>query len=1073
MNKFIYIFMFLTAIPYSGIAQSIEGTVTYGLQKKALAHATIRSIGTKNTTISDQNGQFRIKVSENIDTLEVSHIGFITQRISVSTNMSHVDVILLQSEENLEEIFVNTGYQKIKPNELNGSVTIIDEKTLSEQVGTNILDRIKYITNGLLFDDTKQLNQNKTLPYTVRGTISLMGNQDPLIVLDGFIYEGNLDNINPNDVENITILKDASAASIWGSRAGNGVIVISTKRSEFNQPTKIKVGTNFMITPKTDYLSAKQMSVSDYIEVEEYLFNNGFYNSLNNPTTARNAVSPAIEIFYKRKNNLISAADSASEIDRLKQIDTRKYLDKFQRSTIINQNFVRINGGENKHAYSFFLGYNTQVNSMHGTRTKANIQVNNKFKLNRKSELEISGMYTNTKNVGDRQVTTTVGNKPIPYLELTDSNGRPLPIPYTYRKDFTDTVGNGALLDWSYTPFEDWKYIRKFGNIEELNTNIKISHKLTSWITSDARFQYQKQNSISYSIYDEESHYVRSLINRFTNLTPGLASNLRNPVPYGGIKTGNMGSTSSYTARIQISIDPSTKNIPFNAILGSEIREVKSLGSEYTLYGYNEDPILYQAADFVNQYPQYLGGLAKIPGAPLDDPLRTSRFVSLFGNASYIHNKKYSISLSARKDGSNILGAETNKKWKPLWSAGLGWDLSRETFIPKPINYLKVRLSYGFAGNLNNAASASAIVQYSNSSITGFPKAGLTQAPNPDLTWERVKTWNIGMDFSGFSNRISGSFDYFIKKGLDLFGNVNVDYTALPFEQAVRNLANTEAKGFDITIKTTNIQRKIRWNSTIQLNRVLSKTTTYQNERAILIMDLVSDGTRISPIIGMPLYALAAYRWGGLDSTGRPMGYINGQLSKSDQPYSQFSNQLAFSTLDSLKSPLSTIKFFGSSMPVLWGSFTNHVSWKGLSVSAVVSYELLFFFKKSAIDYSALINSGVGQPDFENRWQRPGDELTTTIPLFQLPLNTSMYTFYKHSEVNVLPGDNIQLRNINLSYSFKTRYKFIENVQTQFNVSNLGFLWLRNKEKINPKTGDVSTPKSPRIYTFGLTASLK
>src|SRR5690242_5052150 len=334
MSKKIFFFL-IAGLLFNGLkaqliskTEMISGKVVSAGEGQYLAGATIRAIRNNVAVGADESGSFSISIKNLPDTLLVSHVGFRSSRIPVRKYSGGLLVALKPLNGKLETVVVNTGYQKMKPNEVNGAVTVIDNKMLNQQTGINILDRLKNVTSGVAFNEGYGNNnaQNKT-DISIRGLSTINGPLDPLIVLDNFIYEGNISNINPQDIESITVLKDAAAASIWGARAGNGVIVITTKKGRFNQKLKVDFSTSFISTNKPDLFSLPDMSTADYIDMEQFLYNKGYFNSTI--SRAYNPLPPAVEVFLQRNQGLISAADSAQQINRLKGIDVKNQYTKY------------------------------------------------------------------------------------------------------------------------------------------------------------------------------------------------------------------------------------------------------------------------------------------------------------------------------------------------------------------------------------------------------------------------------------------------------------------------------------------------------------------------------------------------------------------------------------------------------------------------------------------------------------------------------------------------------------------------------------------------------------------------
>ncbi|MGH2644123.1 MAG: TonB-dependent receptor plug domain-containing protein, partial [Chitinophagaceae bacterium] len=269
-----------------------DSTIFYGSvtneEGAPVAGATVKIRGTNGGTTCNENGVFFLTNVKQNEVIEISAIGYQSTEVKLYGNKK-ISVMLKSSINTLSRVTVSTGYQNIPKERATGSFTQIDNAVLNEQVGTNILDRLDGVASGVSFDN--KVSFQKKLGFTIRGLSSINGPQDPLIIVDNFPYDGDINNINPNDVKSITILKDAAASSIWGTKAGNGVVVITTKSGHFNHPLKVDVNTSISITGKPDLMSLHTISSSDYIDVEEMLFNNGYYDPYLTNTFYHPAVS--------------------------------------------------------------------------------------------------------------------------------------------------------------------------------------------------------------------------------------------------------------------------------------------------------------------------------------------------------------------------------------------------------------------------------------------------------------------------------------------------------------------------------------------------------------------------------------------------------------------------------------------------------------------------------------------------------------------------------------------------------------------------------------------------------------
>jgi TonB-linked SusC/RagA family outer membrane protein len=1034
----------------------IKGLVV-NTEDEPVAGATINVISHSWSTISNLGGEFELSNMFIGDSIRISSQGFISQNLIIKDSAQLLKIVLERSLiEQMEEVVVNTGYQKLPKERATGSFVVLDSSALNQQVGTNILKRLSNVTSGLQIN-TGRINtnpDNKT-NLTIRGLSTINGPLDPLIVLDGFIYDGDIANINPSDVNNISVLKDAAASSIWGARAGNGVIVITTKKGKRNQRPNISASANFIMSNEPDLKSIPQLNSGSYIEIEQLLFNSGYFNSTIN--SKYRPITPAVEIFLKRRNGIISAQDSAMAIDKLKQVDVRdQYSKLFYTAPFTQQYFLNINGGGVNNSYNFSISNDQIQDEQYQKTSRTNMKMDNTFYLNRKLTLSVNAYYTYIKGqAGARPEynSITINSRKVPYLTFVDENGNALPIARYFNNSYLDTVGNAKLLDWHYYPATDYLNYQGTTNTTSFFGTAALQYKILSFLSLKTEFQYQRQQSKVDNLSDENSYNARNLINLYSQLDRKSGVVTYN-IPLGGILISTMNNTQTYTLRSQFNVDKKWKTIGINMILGSEMRELNQDANRESTYGYYKDPLTYTSVNYNIAYPTFItGSRSYIPANTLLTN-SVSRFVSFFGNGSFSFQNKYILSASMRRDGSNIFGVETNDKWKPLWSVGGMWKICNEGFFNSSLfSMLNIRATYGYSGNVDLSKSALAIGRYvSTYSGTGLPYARITTLNNPNLRWEKTGMFNLGVDFELKSKILSGSIEYYRKKGTDLYGDVLYDYTAWGYTNTlVRNVAEMKGRGVDISLNANLLNRKVIWGTQFLFNYNRSITTKYDNQVAKDILSLVSSGLSISPYIGKSLYSIAAYRWGGLNASGNPQGYANDTLSTD---YQLISKRIQEEGINSRG-----IVYVGSSVPTFSGALINTISYNRLSLTFNISYKAGYYFRKSSINYSGLISTGAGHPDYEKRWKSPGDEAYTNVPSFIYPANSSRDAFYNASEINVLKGDNIRFEFLNLSYDLLLKKTAIpKKVTVSANLSNVGILWRKNKAKLDPDYPDSVHP---------------
>jgi hypothetical protein len=437
----------------------------------------------------------------------------------------------------------------------------------------------------------------------------------------------------------------------------------------------------------------------------------------------------------------------------------------------------------------------------------------------------------------------------------------------------------------------------------------------------------------------------------------------------------------------------------------------------------------------------------------------------MFANGAFTFKSTYTLSLSARKDASNLFGLNTNDQWNPLWSAGVSWHLSNETFYKSVfIPYMRLRATYGFSGNINPAMVAATTIAYfdSPSPYTNLPYSRFSNYYNPELRWETSRMINVGVDFKLVKNIVSGSIEYYQKKGADLFGTVPLDYTSGIGATVVKNVASMKGNGVDVELKSINLNRQIQWTSTLNFSYYKDKVTDYYQNSLQGSRFISSEAVfPVTGIKGYPVYSIFAYKWAGLDPhTGDPMGFLNGEASK------------AYTSLIGSATKVTDLKYFGSAIPTIFGSFLNTISYKGLSLDFSMVYKFGYYFRKSSVNYSNLFSNWQGHADYANRWQKPGDEQATNVPSLIYPASSARDNFYTGSEVLVDKGDHIRLQYINISYDItghmlqKAGFKAIV---VYANTSNIGIVWWANKDHIDPDYNYGRYPLiDPETFALGI-----
>ncbi|WP_342328533.1 SusC/RagA family TonB-linked outer membrane protein [Pedobacter sp. FW305-3-2-15-E-R2A2] len=1035
-----------------------------------LPGATIRLKGreSKVSVVTSTDGQFSIVIPGERAVLIISYVGFKTKEVKVSG--ADVDLIVRMERVTgvLEEVtVVSTGYQSVPKERATGSFEKINNALLNRNTGSNLLSRLENVTPGMLID--RRLNPSRAPGIgnvTIRGQSTLTGSiAKPLIILDNFPYEGELDNINPNDIENVTILKDAAAASIWGARAANGVIVINTKKGNYNSSPDISFNTNFTIQNKPDLFALKPMSTSDYIDLEKRLFNEGFYDNKILDVYSWPYLSPVVELMLKARapGATLSQAEADAQIDALRKYDARNdYLKYVYRADIAQQYAINIKGGGDQFNYLLSGGYdNNRFNVVKNNADRITLRTNIGYKPIKNLEFETSILYTqkNAESPGLPSVLNYDPGSTLPYTRLADDNGNPLVVGRDYGVRFLDSA-DPRYLDWRYRPLAELNTTSNIINTYDWLMNIAATYKFPKIFSTSIKYQYGKTLTEGKNLNGKDSYYTRNQINLLTELD---SAQVKYNLPIGGILNQTSGNTNFYNIRGQVNANKNWNDKhELDALAGVEKSERHIKSNTFNTYGYNDELLTYADVDHLTQFLSPVFTYVNMPSG-IDFTDQRIRFTSIFANAAYTYNKRYTVSASGRKDAANLFGVKANLRGAPFWSAGLSWNVSDEPFYHFALlPYLKFRATYGYQGNTDNNLSAYSSIRYSGVvNEFNLPYAILVNPANDNLRWERVGTFNFGLDFRSKNNVIFGSIEYYSKRSKDMLYVTPLDFTT-GFNSATYNSSDMKGRGVDISLHLNNLQGNIKWNTDLFFNYNTNRITRFQPSDSG-IDGYIGDGLTInsSLVVGKPSNAVFSYQWAGLDpETGDPLGYLNGEKSKD---YALLTNV----------SP-DQLQYHGSAVPVYSGGLRNTLSYKNISLSVNVIAKLGYVFRRPGLDYSSILDatsSGVtvGHADYSKRWQKPGDEIFTDVPSLAYPNDPLRNTFYQRSAALVEKADHIRLQDITLSYLLDNVRWPVRNIKIFTNLSNLGVIWKANKLGLDPEY--YKGYPAPLTTAFGLSAN--
>ncbi len=1085
----------------------VEETVTGKIvdeKGEALAGINITIKGGKVMAISNDAGEFSFQLIPSNQILVFSGVNVDDTEISIAgRKLSGLTIRMRNKVSSLEEITVsvNTGYQMLSKERSTGSFAKPDMQVVRDRSGTmNILQRLDGMIPGLTINNSPSAAQN---PLLIRG-LSTIGisdplanysgtNRNPLYVVDGIPLD-DLSSINPQDVADVTVLKDATAASIWGARASNGVIVVTTKKGTVGEKIKVQYDgfVNFQGRPDIGYIPA--MNSSQFIQSAQEIFNPVLFPWVTTSAYTNigsSGIAPHEMILYNRSRGIISAAQASKSLDSLSGINNIDQIrDIWYRNALLTNHTVSMSGGTK--AYSFYgsLAYTGNQSNRPG-------ETNNIYKLNLRQDVQVNSavhlyMISDLTNaVTSAQRTINIDNRFLPYQLFKDGAGNHLSMPYVgYLSDSTRLAyQNRSRINLDYNPLDEFNngYTKSNAITARITTGITL--KLLKGLRFEGVYGYLKGANRTTSLDYANSYPVRVEAVQFTvAATPAATPVYALPVN-GGKYTVTNTNQQNWTVRNQLIYDQTWKDRQHQLILlaGQEAQNQFSLSNRSIVRGYNELLQTYSPLDYVT-----LGSAGVATPVMANNIGRSilsfdffnqneleTRFTSYYGNAAYTFKRKYSFNGSIRIDQSNLFGIDKSAQNKPVWSIGTKWVMSDEDFM-RDINWLNklaVRATYGITGNSPSPGTGSSfdILSSQNSAfLPGGVGLRLLTPGNRNLTWEMTKTINIGFDFSVLKNRISGAIDLYSKKTSDLIGDQAVNnFTG--FTTIIGNFGNMQNKGIELSIQSVNINNKnFGWNSFLTLGFNKNKVTQI-NTVAPIVTGLQKLNQRF--FTGHPAFVVFAYQFAGLDTLGDPMIYINDKQATKQRNISLPSD----------------IAFKGTYQPIWSGGLSNSFRYKqfGLSINAI--YNLGHVMRKDVATFYSDNFTFAGRlsrgplnfmqgnmhPDFLNRWMSKGDEQNTNIPSYVGNQTVSVtrrdIDYYRRADINVLNASFIKIRDITLSYNLAqkiARKAGMESVTFRIQLSNF-MLWKANKEGIDPEFHDAitatrTTPLNQKTMTVGM-----
>lgn len=1014
---------------------------------------------TSKGSISDENGKFNLTVTITENTvIKFQMLGFVSQQLNVQ---GHTDfnITLVEDLLALEEVVI-TGYQTIKRERATGSYGIATEKTLDRQVTTNVTDKLKGAIPGVLVK-----NDNS---FEIRGISTLTANNQPLFVIDGVPVETNLDNINPEDIKQITVLKDAASTAIYGAKSSNGVVVITTKNGSSGD-MKVNYSVFSSFSSKRNLNDYQAASSSTNVDAE--IWGVDIISDIK-PWTPTNFIgyTRAQEIYT---NPNISEEERTTQLNLLRAYDqTNEFSDLFIRSELSLNYNASISGGTEKANYYFSAGYvDTQSGYVGDQDDRLTLSLRNEYKLGKKFTVGINmySTFTNNKNNSIEEkylkrksydpIVDENGERVREYNELYASEGW---------KDYKKSLGVG-YLDWKYNVLDDQESRDNTTDGINFRINALLKYQIIDALSFSTSFYKEIDRRDNRNFHSEDSYFTRNLVNRgiYDRAIPGLPQyDLHTQaVPYGGILFENNYKTDSYTWRNQFDYSQIFGMHAITAIAGTEVREVQTNNAYTKKYGYDENTFLYTPvvpAELATLIAASNGLFYSSSGTSANDYQDTyldqlSRDFSYYGNASYTYNNKYSVTGSIRLDQSNSFGLEKRLRSQPLWSVGALWNADKEDFIPEVFDRLQLKASYGFTGNVDKNVN-SFVTATATTGNLGNPYYQLNSPENYNFSFETSKIYNLSLNF-GLFDIVNGSFEYYHKNNDDLLGPQQIDYS-VGWTTAYSNYASTTGNGFEIAlnvdvIKSNDVNWNVGFNYSNAKTNITNVDTPYQ-----YASNFINKFSSTAYIEGNPIGSIYAYQNAGLDENGHRLLY---NAAGDVIPVAEAGTLLA-----------DDIAYVGQVSPTYYGGITTNLSYKDFTLDLLFTYKGGHVSRMPELNYLNAMTVGANTHNsISNRWMEPGDENTAgLLPVLEVYRTNLLEDRNLLTDDRVFDADYFKFQKVTLTYDFNVPIAGKkQSIQIYGEARNIA-TWAKNDlgldpDFVNPYSGAIRLT-DPFTFTFGL-----
>ncbi|MFJ1412332.1 SusC/RagA family TonB-linked outer membrane protein [Capnocytophaga canimorsus] len=1088
----------------------IKGTVTDAKGEPLLGATVIlkeRNVG----VTTDMEGKFTIK-GEQGQTLEVSYVGFQMKKVKITSN--NLKITLQEETEQLGEVVV-TGYQKIKSRVFTGASASVKMNEIKMDGVADVSRMLEGRVAGLSI-------QNVTGTFgsapriNIRGGASIIGNVQPLWVIDGAVYEdlvslspdqlvsgdavtlisSAIAGLNATDIQDIQVLKDASATSVYGARALNGVIVITTKSGKRDTPNRITYSYEQSFRQIPSYADFDLLNSQETMSVYQELANKGYFG-LRDALYGRRSgiyyqwykgistINPNTGAYYYENTE----EGKRAFFKEREYTNTDWFNHLFTLNPIQNHTITFSGGGKNTTTYASIGFYNDGGWTITDNVQRITANLKNTFYINDKFKTTLSaqgnmrqqkapGTFTQRKN-------TTLGS----FERDFDIN------PFSYALSTSRTLrprGSNGELEYyrnNWAPFNILnEYQNNYLNINLLDFKIQgeASYKFNNDLEATVLLSTRQAFTATSHFIKEGSNVVQAFR---ANETPWVAQqniylikDKDNPLlqpkvglTHGGIFNKTETTLKSYQARFALDYNKQLGEHDIKGFGFAEIRSADRSVNPFQGYGIQYDkgnqvftnPLIFQK--LLNEGTDYFSLLE-----------RYERGVTFSLSGTYGYQGKYIFNTVLNYEGSNTAGRNSRSQWLPTWNIGGKWNIDQESFM-KDQNYfstLAFRASYGLTAKMNEQAINSNAV-YKNQILNRFRFEDRENAlrilhlENRDLTWEKMYELNIGIDAGFFNNRLNATIDVYQRNSFDLIDLIRTSGVGGQYYKYA-NFGDMRTRGVELALNSKNILTDdFKWTTNFTISYMNQEITRLLNTPNTF--DMVAGAGR-GNIVGFPKGSLFSFNYQGLNSYGLPT-FDFGLYPLNNRAYG---NIAGADFLDAQYSKTYLI-YHGSIEPNVNSGLSNTFQYKNWELSFFITAQAGNKIRLNPSFDPAFADLNVFSTEYYNRWIAPGDEWRTEVPalpsqdLIRLIGEENIeraYNTYNYSQNRVADGSFVRMKNISLGYNVPEHYakKFgLSTINVRGQVTNPFLIYsdkrLKGQDPEYYRSGGVSLP-TPKQFTL-------